>query len=90
MKWQTRFAGTIGMVVALAAIAGADEWNDRTTLKFDAPMMIPRSNPAPGDVYIQAARYGSEPTRRADLQRGWHQADRHDERHSHEAHGADG
>ncbi len=36
------------MVVVFAAIAGADQWNDRTTLKFDAPMMVPGATLAPG------------------------------------------
>jgi hypothetical protein len=48
MKWPTRLAATIGMVVAVAAIAVADQWNDRTMLKFDAPMMIPGATLAPG------------------------------------------
>jgi hypothetical protein len=48
MMWPKRAALAIGMVVAVAAIARADRWNDRTTLKFDAPMMIPGATLAPG------------------------------------------
>ena len=29
-------------------VARADQWNDRTTLKFDAPVMIPGTTLAPG------------------------------------------
>jgi hypothetical protein len=51
MTWLKRAAvtvSTIAVVVAFAAVAGADQWNDRTTLKFDAPMMIPGATLPPG------------------------------------------
>jgi hypothetical protein len=48
MTWPKRAAVTVVLIVAFAAVAHADEWNDRTTLKFDAPMMIPGATLAPG------------------------------------------
>lgn len=48
MTWLKRAAVTISTIVAFAAVAGADQWNDRTTLKFDAPMMIPGATLPPG------------------------------------------
>ncbi len=51
MTWLKRTvvaASTLAMVVAFAAVAGADQWNDRTTLTFDAPMMIPGATLPPG------------------------------------------
>jgi hypothetical protein len=39
---------SIVMILALAAVAGANQWNDRTTLKFDTPIMVPGATLAPG------------------------------------------
>jgi hypothetical protein len=36
------------MMVAIAGVAGADQWNDRTKLTFEAPIMIPGTTLAPG------------------------------------------
>ncbi len=50
MTWPKRAAMSMMMIqiLALAAIAGANQWNDRTILKFDAPMMVPGATLAPG------------------------------------------
>jgi hypothetical protein len=36
------------MMVAIAGVAGADQWNDRTKLTFETPIMIPGTTLAPG------------------------------------------
>jgi hypothetical protein len=36
------------MVACIASVAAADQWNDRTILSFDAPMMVPGATLAPG------------------------------------------
>lgn len=48
MTWPKRAAMSIVTILALAAVAGANQWNDRTTLKFDAPVMVPGATLAPG------------------------------------------
>lgn len=48
MTWPKRAAVTICAIVAFAVVAAADQWNDRTTFKFDAPMMIPGATLPPG------------------------------------------
>lgn len=50
MTWPQRTAISIATIimVAIAAVAGADRWNDRTKLTFDAPIMIPGTTLAPG------------------------------------------
>ena len=50
MNWPQRTAISIATIimVAIAAVAGADQWNDRTKLTFDAPIMIPGTTLAPG------------------------------------------
>ena len=46
--WLTRTATAVALTVACAAVAGADDWNDKTTLKFTEPMMVPGTTLAPG------------------------------------------
>jgi hypothetical protein len=48
MNWPKRAALTVCLTVAFAVVARADQWNDRTTLKFDAPVMVPGATLAPG------------------------------------------
>src|SRR5688572_4575017 len=48
MNWPKRAVLAACVVVGLAVVARADQWNDRTTLKFDAPVMIPGTTLAPG------------------------------------------
>lgn len=48
MTWPTRAVMSIVLIAAIAAVAGADQWNDRTILKFDAPMMVPGATLPPG------------------------------------------
>ena len=48
MTWLTRMAVTGVLVATCAAVAAADTWNDKTTIKFDAPVMIPGATLAPG------------------------------------------
>ena len=48
MKWPKRAAVSILAILAFVAVAGANQWNDRTILKFDAPMMVPGATLAPG------------------------------------------
>ena len=48
MKWPKRAAVSIVTVLAFVVVAGANQWNDRTILKFDAPIMVPGATLAPG------------------------------------------
>lgn len=48
MTWFNRAAVAVVLTTALATTSAADQWNDKTTLKFDAPMMIPGATLAPG------------------------------------------
>ena len=48
MTWLKRAAVAVSLTTAFAATAAADQWNDKTTLTFDAPMMIPGATLAPG------------------------------------------
>jgi hypothetical protein len=48
MTWPKRAAMSILMIAVIAAVARADQWNDRTTLKFSAPVTIPGATLAPG------------------------------------------
>lgn len=53
MTWPKRAAMSMITILALAAIAGANQWNDRTILKFDAPMMVPGATLAPGSYVFK-------------------------------------
>ena len=48
MNWPKRAVLAACVAVAFAVVARADQWNDRTTLKFDAPVTIPGTTLAPG------------------------------------------
>jgi hypothetical protein len=48
MNWPKHAVLAACMVGGFAVVARADQWNDRTTLKFDAPVMIPGATLAPG------------------------------------------
>lgn len=54
MMWPKRAALAV-CVLALAVVARADQWNDRTTLKFDAPVMVPGATLAPGTYTFKLA-----------------------------------
>ena len=50
----SRWAAAIALVLALAAApAGADQWNDRTIMKFSAPVMVPGATLQPGAYVFQ-------------------------------------
>lgn len=53
MMWPKRIGATIAIVVACTAVAGAQQWNDRTILKFDAPVMVPGTTLPPGTYTFQ-------------------------------------
>ena len=50
MKWWKRAAMPMSVIamLALAGVAGANQWNDKTILKFDTPVMVPGATLAPG------------------------------------------
>jgi hypothetical protein len=50
MTWPKRTTIAIATIimVTIAGVAGADQWNDRTKLTFDAPITIPGATLAPG------------------------------------------
>jgi hypothetical protein len=48
MTWLRRAAATATVLLATVSVAGADAWNDKTTMKFDAPVMVPGATLAPG------------------------------------------
>jgi hypothetical protein len=48
MTWPKRAAMAILMIAAFAAVAGANQWSDRTTFKFDTQIMVPGATLAPG------------------------------------------
>jgi hypothetical protein len=53
MTWAKRAAISIGLVLGVSATAGADQWNDRTTLTFDAPVMVPGATLGPGSYRFE-------------------------------------
>ena len=48
MTWPTRLAATAVLTLTVASGAVANQWNDRTKLTFDAPIMIPGATLPPG------------------------------------------
>jgi hypothetical protein len=48
MIWLKRATVATTLSLVCAVVAVADEWNDRTTLKFDAPIMVPGKTLSPG------------------------------------------
>ena len=54
MIWLKRAAMLIALI-ACAAAASADQWNDRTTIKIDQPMMVPGATLAPGTYTFRLA-----------------------------------
>lgn len=55
MKWLERMAAGVAMVAMVATVAAATEWNDKTTLKFSEPVMIPGTTLAPGTYTFKLA-----------------------------------
>lgn len=53
MKWPTRAVMSISIILMCTAVAAADQWNDKTMLKFDAPMIIPGATLAPGSYVFK-------------------------------------
>jgi hypothetical protein len=48
MTWLKRSAATVTILLATAALARADAWNDQTTIEVDAPVMVPGTTLPPG------------------------------------------
>ena len=48
MSWPTRLAAAAVLTLVFAPGALANQWNDKTTLRFDTPVMIPGTTLAPG------------------------------------------
>jgi hypothetical protein len=48
MMWPKRAAMSVVMIAAFAVAAPANQWNDRTTLKFETPIMVPGATLTPG------------------------------------------
>lgn len=48
MIWLKRTTVATALSLVCAVVAVADDWNDRTTLKFDAPIMVPGKTLSPG------------------------------------------
>ena len=53
MMWSSAVALTASVAVGGAAIAGSDQWNERTTLKFTEPVMVPGVTLRPGTYVFQ-------------------------------------
>jgi hypothetical protein len=47
--------GCLALTLLAAAPAAADQWNDRTILRFSAPVMVPGATVAPGEYVFQLA-----------------------------------
>lgn len=45
---RLRIGAVTAFLCAIATIAAADQWNDKTTLKFDEPVMVPGTTLPPG------------------------------------------
>jgi len=52
MTWPTRLAAAV-LTLAFASGAVANQWNDRTQLSFDAPIMIPGATLPPGNYVFR-------------------------------------
>lgn len=53
MTWPTRLAAAAVLTLAFASGAVANQWNDRTKLSFDAPIMIPGATLPPGNYVFR-------------------------------------
>ena len=53
MRWPIRAVTIVSALLTFVTVAFADQWDDRTTLKFDAPMLIPGATLPPGTYTFQ-------------------------------------